>query len=144
MKWHNRFLDLAKVVATWSKDPSTQCGAVIVRPDMSIASLGFNGFPKKMDDDPQIYSIRDMKYDRVVHAEMNALMFCRDPVPLHGYTLYTTAPCCSRCAIHMIQASIRKFVWPRATPEQQTRWGLDRTYQYLREVDASLVEMDHG
>jgi dCMP deaminase len=137
-----RFIELAHTIGSWSRDPSTKCGAVLVRPNRSVASMGFNGFPKEMDDDPRLYEIRDMKYDRVVHAEMNALMFCRDPVPLYGYSLYTTAPCCSRCAIHMIQAGIRKFIWPRATPEQQTRWGLDRTYGYLKEVDAVMIEVD--
>ena len=137
-----RFIELAHTIGSWSRDPSTKCGAALVRPNRSVASMGFNGFPKEMDDDPRLYEIRDMKYDRVVHAEMNALMFCRDPVPLYGYSLYTTAPCCSRCAIHMIQAGIRKFIWPRATPEQQTRWGLDRTYGYLKEVDAVMIEVD--
>jgi hypothetical protein len=32
-KWDRRFLGLAAEVAGWSKDPSTQVGAVIVRPD---------------------------------------------------------------------------------------------------------------
>lgn len=141
MNWHNRFLELAKLIATWSKDPSTKCGAVLVRPDKSIASMGFNGFPRNMDDDEKLYEIREIKYDRVIHAEMNAILFCKDPFPLNGYTLYTSAPCCSRCAIHMIQVGIRKFVWPRATPEQQIRWGIDRTYSYLKEIDASIIEI---
>ena len=29
-KWDKRFLELAKLVGSWSKDPSTQVGAVIV------------------------------------------------------------------------------------------------------------------
>jgi len=29
-KWDSRFMDLARLVASWSKDPSTQVGAVIV------------------------------------------------------------------------------------------------------------------
>lgn len=141
MKWHERFLDLADVVATWSKDPSTKCGAVLVRPDKTVASLGFNGFPKTMDDDDKLYEIREIKYDRVIHAEMNAILFCRDSFPLHGYTLYTSGPCCSRCIVHMLQVGIRKFVWPKATPEQQIRWNVNKTYEYLREVDASLIEV---
>jgi deoxycytidylate deaminase len=30
-KWDSRFLSLAKYISTWSKDPSTQVGAVIAR-----------------------------------------------------------------------------------------------------------------
>ena len=29
-KWHMRFLEMAELVGSWSKDPSTKVGAVIV------------------------------------------------------------------------------------------------------------------
>ena len=41
-KWNVRFLDLARFIAAWSKDPSTKVGAVLVRPDRTIAAVGFN------------------------------------------------------------------------------------------------------
>lgn len=140
-RWHFRFLELAFLMSTWSRDPSTKCGAVLVRPDKTVASLGFNGFPQGMNDDPTLYSDRPVKYDRVVHAEMNALLFCRDVLPLSSHILYTTAPCCSRCLVHMIQAGIRTFVWPTETPEQRIRWNTDATRRYLEEVGATLWEV---
>ena len=42
--WDIRFLKMAEMVSLWSKDTSTKTGAVIVRPDHSVASLVFNGF----------------------------------------------------------------------------------------------------
>ena len=42
-KWETRFLEMARLVSGWSKDPSTKVGAVIVRPDKTIASVGYNG-----------------------------------------------------------------------------------------------------
>lgn len=45
-KWDERFIELARLVATWSKDPSTKVGAVIVRPYRTVASVGFNGFAR--------------------------------------------------------------------------------------------------
>lgn len=51
-KWDSRFMDLARLVAGWSKDPSTQVGAVIVDPDKRIVSTGFNGFPRCVNDAP--------------------------------------------------------------------------------------------
>ena len=119
-KWDLRFLDVAKLVATWSKDPSTKCGAVIVRPNKSIVSTGFNGFPQSMSDAPELYAEREVKYSRVVHCEINALLFTREPV--NGYTLYTTGPCCDRCAVQMIQAGISRFVAYTA-PDMMERWG---------------------
>jgi deoxycytidylate deaminase len=46
LKWDLRFLELAKLVASWSKDPSTQTGAVFVGRDNGIISVGYNGFPQ--------------------------------------------------------------------------------------------------
>lgn len=87
VKWDKRFLEMAKMVSSWSKDPSTQVGAVIVRPDKSVCSVGFNGFPQRMDDLPGLYAIREEKYSRIIHAEINALNFANEKMA--GYTLYT-------------------------------------------------------
>jgi len=112
-KWDLRFLNMAKLVSTWSKDPSTKCGAVIVRPDKSVASTGFNGFPKGCSDDPELYNNREEKYQRVIHAEQNALLLSHDQ-SLEGYSLYTYPPgrsgTCDRCAAHVIQAGIKEVV----------------------------------
>jgi deoxycytidylate deaminase len=37
-KWDYRFLALAEHISLWSKDPSTRVGAIIIRPNKSIAS----------------------------------------------------------------------------------------------------------
>ena len=108
-KWDMRFLELAQHVATWSKDPSTQVGAVIVRPDRTIASVGYNGFPRGVIDEPERYAEREVKYKMVVHAEANAILSAREP--LHGYTCYVLplAPC-SSCAAMIIQSGIQRVV----------------------------------
>ena len=112
LKWDLRFLDMAELVAGWSKDPSTQCGAVIVRPDRTVASVGFNGFPKGCLDDQELYDDRETKYSRVVHAEANAILFSAEPV--NGYTMYTypasISPTCDRCATLVIQSGITRIV----------------------------------
>lgn len=111
-KWDHRFMDVARLVASWSKDPSTKCGAVIVRPDLSICSVGFNGFPRGCDDHPDLYSNRELKYERVVHAEVNALLAAKEPV--RGYALYSwppgIGPSCSRCTSCIVQAGISRVV----------------------------------
>jgi len=116
--WDYRFLELAKFTAGWSRDPSTKVGAVVVRPDKTVASLGFNGFPRRVADLPERLEDRATKYQIVVHAEMNALLHAREP--LHGYTLYC-APLhpCSNCAAAIIQAGISRVVYTGATP---VRW----------------------
>lgn len=140
-KWDLRFLELAEHIAEWSKDPSTKTGAVLVRPDRTVAGVGFNGFPIGMKDDEELYHDRPVKYDRVIHCEINAVLMSRDPLPLTDYTMYTTGPSCSRCAVHMIQAGIRRFVFRKPTPEQAERWGTERTYEYFQEVNAEVIEI---
>ena len=43
-KWDVRFLKLAHEVASWSKDPSTKVGCVLVK-GKKVVSLGYNGLP---------------------------------------------------------------------------------------------------
>lgn len=141
-KWDIRFLEMAKLVASWSRDPSTQTGAVIVRPDKSVAAVGFNGFASFMPDNPENYTNRDEKYSRIIHCEMNALLFARERVS--GYTLYTYPfISCDRCFVHMAQAGIKRFVAPCATAEQLTRWGpaFDRVRNYAAEMGLELLEI---
>lgn len=115
-RWDRRFLGVAEHVSQWSKDPSTRCGAVVVRPDRTIASLGYNGFPRGCSDEPELYRDRDLKYDRVVHAELNAILSAREP--LRGYILYSwppgQGPTCARCAAAVIQAGIARVVYVHA------------------------------
>jgi dCMP deaminase len=121
-RWTNYFFELAAATARMSRDPNTQVGAVIVRPDKTIASLGFNGFARGVDDDEKLYADRDTKLRRVVHAEMNAILTAREP--LHGYTLYVRPlPPCPHCAGAIIQAGIKKIVW--SGPEVPERWAED-------------------
>lgn len=107
-KWDNNFLALANTVSMFSKDPSTKVGAVIVDDDNRVISIGYNGFPKGIRDDNRL-SNRELKYEMIVHAEANALLFANAPV--RGCTIYTWPfQPCSRCASLIIQAGIRRVV----------------------------------
>jgi dCMP deaminase len=140
-KWDLRFLELAEHVAGWSRDPSTKCGAVLVRHDKTVISLGFNGFPRHMHDHPWRYANREVKYQRVVHCEMNAILSAREP--LHGATLYTWPfLTCDRCAVHVIQAGISRVVAPVAGADALARWGdaFQRTLDYYAECGVLVTQ----
>lgn len=108
-KWNMRFLQLAEHIAQWSKDPSTKVGAVIVRPNKTIVSVGFNGLPRGITDDDAILNAREKKYEVIVHAEDNALLMAKED--LTGCSLYTwPLPPCSRCAGRIIQAGIGEVI----------------------------------
>lgn len=119
--WNERFLDLAQLVGSWSKDPSTKVGAVIVRPDRTIASVGFNGFPRNVAD---VYTTREDKLMRTVHAEMNAILAAVEPV--RGYVLYVSPlfPC-ANCAAAIIQSGISHVVAHMGPPRPEWQVSFD-------------------
>ena len=121
-KWDHRFLALAKHISNWSKDPSTQVGAVITHTrSKRVVSMGFNGFPVGVKDTRERLDDRDTKYEMVVHAEQNALMFAGDRA--EGCTLYVhPLPPCARCAVMIIQAGIKRVVCDQPDFDHQ-RWG---------------------
>jgi len=85
--WDKRFIDLAKHVAQWSKDPSTKVGAVIVDPKTKkVVSMGYNGFPRGVVDSDERYNNREEKLSYIVHAEVNAVL--NAGIPLNGYHIY--------------------------------------------------------
>lgn len=123
MKWDKRFLNLAKHISKWSKDPSTQCGAVITQ-GKRIISLGFNGFPQGIKDSTERLEDREIKYRLVLHAEQNALSFAS--CDLSDCTIYVyPMPPCSRCAAQIIQAGIKRIITKRPSADKLERWQVD-------------------
>lgn len=124
-KWDRRFIALARHIAGWSKDPSTQVGCVVVGPDREIRSTGFNGFPRGIDDDSERLGDRAKKYPLICHAEENAIMHAaRIGVSLKGCSAYVTWPPCTRCARSLIQAGVQTVLYP-AGLEIPQRWTED-------------------
>ena len=120
-KWHVRFMKLALEVATWSKDPSTQVGCVLVK-DKKVVSLGYNGFPKNISDDLNRLFKREEKYEITVHAEVNAVTTAAlHGVSTEGCTAYVTFNPCSRCSAVLINAGIES-VFVNGGAEIPTRW----------------------
>lgn len=120
-KWDVRFLDLAKHVASWSKDPSTQTGAVISDCNNHVISVGYNGFPKGVEDSIDRLNNRELKYKMIVHCERNAIIFA--PISIKGCTLYTWPfMSCGPCAGMIIQAGIIRCVAPK---NDNPRWQED-------------------
>ena len=114
-KWDKRYLDLAKEISKWSKDPSKQIGAVAVGSNGNVLAQGYNGFPRGIDDAPERYENREVKYKLVVHAEMNVIYNASyNGVSLNESTLYVHGlPACSDCAKGIIQVGVKRVVMPK-------------------------------
>lgn len=112
-EWDKYFLEMARFVASKSKDNSTKCGCVIVGRNNQVLSTGYNGFPRGTEYDDPKKSERPHKYFYTEHAERNALYnACRHGIMLEGSTAYATGPPCHDCARGLIQSGIMNVVIP--------------------------------
>ena len=135
--WSKRFIKLAQHIATWSKDPSTKVGAVIVEPKTRhVLGMGYNGFPRGVHDLDERYADRSIKYEMVVHAEVNAILNAVKDV--RGCVLYCTFMPCPQCAAQLIQAGI-ECVYACVNPADE-RWKakFDITLKMLTEAKVQV------
>ena len=109
-KWDRKFIELAKHVSTWSKD-TTKVGAVIVDDNNIVLSLGYNGFPRKADDDLEERKERSVKLLYTIHAEENAILnAARKGISLEGSTMYLQWFPCMECAKRIVNSGIKRLV----------------------------------
>jgi dCMP deaminase len=142
-KWDRRFLDVAKMVSSWSKDPSSQIGAVIVNDNRHIVATGYNGFPIDVKDTPERYADRELKYKLVVHAEINSIIQAGHKAK--GGTLYVYPgwglPCmCTECSKAAIQAGIVRVVGLQRSidAEKLARWKESLAFAETMCIEAGI------
>ena len=143
IKWDTRFLELSESIATWSKDPSRGVGAVIVSPMKQVLATGYNGLPRGVEDHPERLE-RPVKYDLIVHAEMNAIIQCaRNGTTPVGATMYSSFSPCIHCTLSIVQAGIARVV-TRAIAEGDAHWNesLEKSISMLKEVGIEYTVMD--
>lgn len=134
-KWNVRFMQMAQLISTWSKDQSTKVGCVIVSPQKAILSMGYNGFPRGVDDTIPARHKRPTKYDFVVHAEENALLNAgRNGTRLNGGILYVTMPPCTHCAGSIIQSGIKEIIYLETEEKEKQIPGWRDSLKYSFEM----------
>ncbi len=146
-KWNARFLQMAQLISTWSKDQSTKVGCVIVSPEKAILSMGYNGFPRGVDDTPVYRHDRPTKYDFVVHAEQNALLNAgRNGTRLNGGILYVTMPPCPNCAGSIIQSGIKEIIYLEPAEQKKIagwRDNLKYSFEMFNEAGIKYKSITH-
>lgn len=111
MNWDKRWMDMANLVASWSKDRSRTCGAVIVDDRNVLVSVGWNGFPRGIDDDVDARHERPAKYKWTEHAERNAIFnAAANGYATKGCSMYLTWYPCASCVRAIIQSGINEIV----------------------------------
>lgn len=128
-KWDSRFLDVAKLVASWSSCHKHNVGCVITK-DNRIIATGYNGAPSGIEpcrdrgfcykNTLNISKGPSMCY--AAHAEQNAIVqAAKLGVSIDGATLYTTCEPCSVCAKLIINSGIKRVVYIEEYGEQFSR-----------------------
>lgn len=85
---HKSYLAIAKAARQLSKDRS-KIGAVALDYDSRIVGVGVNGYPPGYED-----SDDTDKYDKVIHAEVNAVINSRtNRGEIHTIYVYGLPPC---------------------------------------------------
>jgi len=144
-KWDKRFLELATMVGSWSKDPSKKIGAVAVGSKGQILAQGYNGFPRKILDLQNRYDDRETKYKFVVHAEMNVIYNASySGVSLNDSTIYVSGlPVCSECAKGLIQVGVTRVVmcYNDIPPKWQESWDFTKKIFDETGVEYSFINL---
>lgn len=115
-------------------------GAVITRSDNTIVSIGFNGLPKRVKDHDYRLADRELKYELIVHAEINAIVHTQER--LLGCTIYTYPfQPCSRCAGIVIQSGLARVVSLKPDKLSLDRW--EKSFALSKQMfDEAFVRLD--
>lgn len=123
-KWDIRFLELASLIGTWSKDPRTKVGCVITGPDREIRTTGYNGLPRGAKDDLPERNERPEKLLWYEHAERNAIFnAARTGIRLENCSAYSTLCPCMDCARALIQSGIKRVITPKPDLVKYSIWA---------------------
>lgn len=128
-KWDHRFMEMAKLVATWSScfKQDRKVGAVIVR-DKRVLTTGYNGAPtntptcmEKGECLRQKLGIESGTRQEIcyaIHAEQNAIIqAAKIGVSIEGATLYCTHQPCVICAKMIVNSGIRRVIYGEGYPD---------------------------
>jgi dCMP deaminase len=138
-------MDLAGFIAGWSKDKSRKVGAVIVDDRNDLVTMGWNGFPRDIDDTIEDRHKRPIKYKWTEHAERNAIYNAASRgTSTMGCTMYIPWFPCVDCARAIIQSGIDKVVCVEPDWDDKT-YGEDFAIvtEMLEEAMVDVVFMEN-
>ena len=149
MNWDEYFYKMAELAKSKSKDRSTQCGSVIVGEGHTVLSIGFNGFPREVNDNINSRHERPAKYLFTEHGERNAIYAAaRNGIKLSGSTIHLSGSGlpCADCARAIIQAGIIEIVYRDLPFEGKGDWknSIEAGKEMLIEASVKLTKIDEN
>lgn len=142
--WNTRFISLAEIIGSWSKDPSKKIGAIVVDKDNRIVSTGFNGFARGVADIKESLENKDVKRLLMLHAEENAILYAKQD--LSGCRIYIAGlPPCVHCASMIIQSGIKEVYFKNLDPNKKVSefWqsNLKLATEILTKAGVKIIEL---
>ena len=144
-KWNYRFINLAKEVASWSKE-GKQVGCIIV--DMKtnkILATGYNGLPSFMSDDCLSSLDKEDKAVIALHSEHNALEHLSKEDYNKDLSLYVTKTPCRLCALKIVNsyANIKRVYYiPSNNASFNKRYNSQESLDYLESNGVQIIPID--
>ena len=135
--WRLRFLSVAREVSTWSKDPSTPVGALIVTPNRKRIQLAYNGPPSRLKDSKWQNGTRERRLAATIHAENNAITLASFDTEGCWIFVYGLFPC-TGCADMIVQAGISTVVCYREHMDAK-RWNPEEAMEILKDGGVNVV-----
>lgn len=140
---HQDRLRIADTFASNSPDPSSKIGAILYNQFGVSCGHGWNSFPANMIVDSSYYHNRDLKYDRVIHAEMRCLLMAG--LDCLGGSMYTGCPPCKDCAKHIAEARVKRvYFWESRMHHDFVKRNSENIHvamQVLAECDVKVIQI---
>ena len=130
LKYHKKYLDIAKSISELSHANRKKVGAIIVK-DTMIISDGYNGTPTGFDNECEDAEGNTKWF--TLHAEANAItkLVRYSGLPVDGSTLYITLSPCKECSKLILQSGIKKVYY---SEEYRDSEGID----FLKSVNINI------
>ena len=145
-KWNNRFLEMAYLVSSWSKDTSCKVGCVIADSENKVVSCGYNGFPSFIKDKENVLNDKELKNTLTYHAEHNALNIMNDVYMSFKppFKMYITHVTCFKCALEIILSNCNFIdeIYFEHTGSQRflERYQIERAIETLLNHDFKIYQ----
>ena len=133
LNWAETAIRLAFDIAEYrSEDPYAQVGAVIIKRDGSMF-LGYNGAPSGVDID---WSNRDVRRDKVLHAEANVLNFVK---PNEVELLACTHLPCKECIKLIAQKKVDTVYYSN----ELEGYDSSLTFKLAEEFNVKIINLNY-
>ncbi len=129
--WDEYFMNIAEAVKLRSNDYYKVGGVLVSLKDKRIISTGYNSFASGVDDNVD-WSQREKIYEKVIHAEMNVLLYSQSK--FEDTVLYITTSPCKNCLKLLSACNIKKIIYKHDYRD------IEQVHRLSKELNIELIQ----